>query len=254
MMENKTLIRIENLHKSFAKKRVLCGVNLEIRKGETMVIIGRSGEGKSVLLKNIINLIEPDRGEIWFGKKNITQATESERDRFRQRFGMLFQGAALFDSLNVAENVSFGLRRTKHLAEQEIQRIVTNRLAMVGLKDVEQQYPSELSGGMKKRVALARAIAMDPEVILYDEPTTGIDPIMADAINDLIIELKKKLSVTSIAVTHDMVSAYKIADRMAMLHEGKIVGVGTPTQIKKTKNPLIRQFITGSAHGPIKLV
>ncbi len=248
------MIRINNLHKSFGSNRVLCGVDLEIRQGETMVIIGRSGEGKSVLLKTIINLIEPDRGEIWFGKKNITQAKESEQDRFRQRFGMLFQGSALFDSLNVAENVSFGLRRMKKLSESEINRIVTDRLAMVGLKNIEQQYPSELSGGMKKRVALARAIAMDPEVILYDEPTTGIDPIMADAINDLIIELNKKLSATSIAVTHDMVSAYKIADRMAMLHEGKIVGVGTPAQIKKTKNPLIRQFVTGSAKGPIMLV
>jgi len=248
------LIRIENLHKSFGAKHVLRGVNLEIRKGETMVIIGRSGEGKSVLLKSIINLIEPDQGRIWFREKNITAASESEQDQFRQRFGMLFQGAALFDSLTVEENVGFGLRRMKNLSESEITRVVHDRLAMVGLKNIEHQYPSELSGGMKKRVALARAIAMDPEVILYDEPTTGIDPIMADAINDLIIEMKKKLSVTSIAVTHDMVSAYKIADRIAMLHEGRIVGVASPAQIKKTHNPLIRQFITGSAQGPIKLV
>ncbi|MCD4812107.1 ABC transporter ATP-binding protein [bacterium] len=248
------MIRIEGLFKKFHAKRVLRGVDLEIEKGETMVIIGRSGEGKSVLLKSIINLVEPDHGAVWFNQHNISMAREKEKDRIRQHFGMLFQGSALFDSLTVAENVCFGLRRMKKLSETQIDKIVTERLAMVGLKNIEQHYPAELSGGMKKRVALARAIALDPEVILYDEPTTGIDPIMADAINDLIISLRKKLSVTSIVVTHDMVSAYKIADRIAMLHEGKIVGVGTPARIKKTRNPLIRQFISGSAHGPIKLV
>ncbi|MBN1594793.1 ABC transporter ATP-binding protein [candidate division FCPU426 bacterium] len=248
------MIRIVNLYKSFGSNHVLRGVDLEIRKGETMVIIGRSGEGKSVLLKTIVKLLEPDHGEIWFGGKNITAAGEKEKEAYLRRFGVLFQGAALFDSLSVEENVSFGLRRMKNLPEKEIARIVRERLAMVGLRDIEGKYPSELSGGMKKRVALARAIAMDPEVILYDEPTTGVDPIMADAINDLILDMKKKLSLTSVAVTHDMVSAYKIADRMAMLHEGRIVGMGTPAQIKKSRNPLIRQFISGSAQGPIRLV
>lgn len=248
------MLRIENLHVSFGSNHVLRGVDLEIRKGETMVIIGRSGGGKSVLLKCILNLIEPDQGHVLLDGQNITHASEDGKAQFRRRFGMLFQGAALFDSLNVEDNVSFGLRRLKRLSEEEIRRVVRNKLALVGLKDIEELSPSELSGGMKKRVALARAIAMDPEFILYDEPTTGIDPIMADAINDLIVDMDEKLHVTSIAVTHDMVSAYKIADRIAMLHEGRIVGVGTPAQIKRSSNPLVRQFITGSARGPISLL
>jgi phospholipid/cholesterol/gamma-HCH transport system ATP-binding protein len=248
------VLRIENLHKSFGGNHVLRGLNLEIRKGETMVIIGRSGGGKSVLLKCILNLVEPDEGRILLDDQDITHASEATQTLFRRRFGMLFQGAALFDSLSVADNVSFGLRRMKNLSEEEIRRIVRSKLGLVGLKDIEDLSPSELSGGMKKRVALARAIALDPEFILYDEPTTGIDPIMADAINDLINDMGDKLSVTTIAVTHDMVSAYKIADRIAMLHEGQIVGVGTPSQIKRSSNPLVRQFITGSARGPISLL
>jgi len=248
------MIRLENLHKSFGTKMVLRGLNLEVHKGETMVIIGRSGEGKSILLKNIINLIEPDQGRIWYYDQDVLNFDELGRDRFRQRFGMLFQGAALFDSLTVEENVSFGLHRLTEYPEAKIREIVREKLAMVGLKNIERLKPSELSGGMRKRVGLARAIAMNPEVILYDEPTTGIDPIMADAINELIIAMQEKLAVTSIVVTHDMVSAYKIADRIAMLHEGQIVEVGTPDQIKQTQNPIVRQFITGSAHGPIKLV
>lgn len=248
------MIRIKNLHKRFGSKMVLRGLNLEIRPDETMVIIGRSGEGKSVLLKCILTLIEPDRGEIWFNQENILTLKESGRARFRQRCGMLFQGGALFDSLTIEENVSFGLRRMKNYTEERIRRIVREKLALVGLKDIEHLHPAELSGGMKKRVALARAIAVDPEIILYDEPTTGVDPIMADAINELINEMNRKLPVSSIAVTHDMVSAYKIADRIALLHEGRIVEVGTPAQIKRTRNPLVRQFITGSAHGPISLI
>lgn len=248
------MLRIENLHKSFGGNHVLRGVNLEIRKGETMVIIGRSGGGKSVLLKCILNLVEPDEGRILVDDQDITHASEEAQVKYRRRFGMLFQGAALFDSLSVEDNVSFGLRRMKRLSEEEIRRVVRAKLALVGLKDIETLSPSELSGGMKKRVALARAIAMDPEFILYDEPTTGIDPIMADAINDLIVDMDEKLHVTSIAVTHDMVSAYKIADRIAMLHDGQIVGVGTPAQIKRSSNPLVRQFITGSAKGPISLL
>lgn len=248
------MIRIKNLHKRFGSKMVLRGLNLEIRPDETMVIIGRSGEGKSVLLKCILTLIEPDRGEIWFNQENILTLKESERAQFRQRCGMLFQGGALFDSLTIEGNVSFGLRRMKNYTEERIRRIVREKLALVGLKDIEHLHPAELSGGMKKRVALARAIAVDPEIILYDEPTTGVDPIMADAINELINEMNRKLPVSSIAVTHDMVSAYKIADRIALLHEGRIVEVGTPAQIKRTRNPLVRQFITGSAHGPISLI
>lgn len=248
------MISLQGLHKKFKKKEVLRGLDLDIVKGETMVIIGRSGEGKSVLLKVLVNLVEPDRGKIIFDGKNILALDERERESYRRRFGVLFQGAALFDSLSVEENVAFGLRRLKHYPEEKVRRIVREKLALVGLKNVESLAPSELSGGMKKRVALARAMAMDPEVILYDEPTTGIDPIMADAINELIIELQRRLHVTSIVVTHDMVSAYKIADRIALLHEGRILEKGTPAQIKKSRNPLVRQFITGSSHGPIRLV
>jgi phospholipid/cholesterol/gamma-HCH transport system ATP-binding protein len=248
------MIRLEELHKNFGAKMVLRGLDLEVSRGETMVIIGRSGEGKSVLLKCLLTLLEPDSGKIWFGGQDVLQMPEKSKARYRQRFGMLFQGAALFDSLNVAENVSFGLRRLTDYSEAKISEIVRDKLSLVGLKDIEQLKPAELSGGMKKRVGLARAIAMNPEVILYDEPTTGVDPIMADAINDLIIQMQKKLSVTSIVVTHDMTSAYKIADRIAMLHEGRIVAVGTPARIRQSKNPLVHQFITGSARGPIALV
>ncbi len=248
------MIRLEGLHKKFGAKKVLQGVDLEIRQGETLVIIGRSGEGKSVLLKCMVNLIEPDSGCVWLDNEDMLALSEHERDRLRRRFGFLFQGAALFDSLTVAENVSFGLRRLTNHSEERIREIVREKLALVGMKDIEHLKPSELSGGMKKRVGLARAIAMNPEVILYDEPTTGLDPIMSDAINDLILEMQKRLSVTSIVVTHDMTSAYKIADRMAMLHEGRIVATGTPAGFKRSKNPLVRQFISGSAHGPIALV
>jgi len=248
------MIRLEGLYKNFGSKMVLQGLDLEVKRGETMVIIGRSGEGKSVLLKCILNLVEPDSGKIWIDEQNVLQMSEKGKARFRQRFGMLFQGAALFDSMNVAENVSFGLRRLTDYSEEKIRSMVKEKLALVGLKDIERLKPAELSGGMKKRVGLARAIAMNPEVILYDEPTTGLDPIMADAINDLIIQMQKKLSVTSIVVTHDMTSAYKIADRIAMLHEGRIVETGTPARIKNSKNPLVHQFITGSARGPIALV
>lgn len=247
------MIKLVNICKNFQRKPVLRGINLEINQGETMVIIGRSGEGKSVLLKHLINLLEPDQGELYYNKQNILKASNKEKKVYRQQFGMLFQGAALFDSLNVMENVCFGLRRINNYSEEKLQQIVKEKLALVGLKNIEELTPSELSGGMKKRVSLARVIAMNPKVILYDEPTTGIDPIMADAINELIIDLKNKLKVTSVAVTHDMVSAYKIADRIAMLHEGKIIEVGTPQQIKRTKNPFVKQFITGSAKGPIHI-
>jgi phospholipid/cholesterol/gamma-HCH transport system ATP-binding protein len=250
----KRMIRLEGLYKKFESKQVLCGLDLEIQRGETMVIIGRSGEGKSVLLKCVMNLIEPDAGSIWFEGREVLRLEETERDRLRQRFGMLFQSAALFDSLTVADNVSFGLRRLTNYSETRIRELVKEKLALVGLKGIEHLKPAELSGGMKKRVGLARAIAMNPEVILYDEPTTGIDPIMADAINDLIRQMQKKLSVTSLVVTHDMTSAYKIADRIAMLHQGKIVETGTPERIKHSRSPLVRQFVTGSAQGPISLI
>jgi phospholipid/cholesterol/gamma-HCH transport system ATP-binding protein len=216
-----------------------------------MTVIGGSGSGKSVLLKHIIALLFPDRGRVIVDGQMLNDLDERGLNEIRKKFGMLFQGAALFDSLTVWENVGFGLKQHTKLSDKEIRKIVTEKLALVGLKDVEDKMPSELSGGMKKRVGLARAIAMDAAIILYDEPTTGLDPITADAINDLIVDLRKKLGVTSVSITHDMQSAYKISDRIAMLYKGQIQEIGTPDQIRNTTNPIVRQFITGSAVGPI---
>ena len=247
------MIEIVNLHKSFGKNHVLRGVDLKIETGESMVVIGGSGSGKSVLLKHIIGILRPDEGQVFIDGVNISGLHENELYEARKKFGMLFQMAALFDSLTVWENVGFSLLRNKKMNEKEARALAVEKLAMVGLVGIEDLMPSELSGGMKKRVGLARAIAHEPEILLYDEPTTGLDPIMADAINELIIEMKKHLSVTSVAITHDMHSAYKIADRIAMLYEGKIIGTGTPEDIKNTDNPIIRQFVTGSASGPITI-
>jgi len=245
------MIKIVDLHKSFQEKPVLQGVHLEIRDGESMVIIGGSGTGKSVLIKHIIGILRPDSGRLYVAGEEVTLMNEQELNRMRKKFGMLFQSAALFDSLSVWENVGFGLKQHTALSNDEIFEIATEKLAMVGLYGVEELRPSELSGGMQKRVGLARAIAMEPEVLLYDEPTTGLDPINADMINNLIIEMREKLKVTSVAITHDMVSAYKIADRIAMLHRGKIIEVGSPEEIRTTENPYVRQFISGNAEGPI---
>jgi len=247
------MIRIVDLHKSFADNKVLNGVNLEIKDRETITIIGGSGCGKSVLIKHIVGLLKPDSGDIFIDEKKITGLDENSLSNVQKNFGFLFQGAALFDSLTVADNVAFGLRNLTDKSEDEISEKVKICLSMIGLEGIENMKPSELSGGMKKRVALARAIATDPKYIFYDEPTTGIDPIMADVINDLIIHLQKSLDITSVVVTHDIASAYKISNRIAMLYDGKIIGMGTPDEIKKTENPYIRQFTTGSSNGPIKM-
>ena len=246
-----SMIEIKGVFKSFGDNQVLRGVDLTINKGETMVIIGRSGCGKSVLLKLIIGLMKPDQGKILVNGDEITSLNDNQLNQLRQKFGMLFQASALFDSMTVDGNVGLGLREHTKFPEQEIKQKVKDKLKMVGLSGVEQMKPAELSGGMKKRVGLARAIAMDPEYVLYDEPTTGLDPIMGDVINELIIDLRNTLSITSIAVTHDIVSAYKIADRIAMLYEGKIIFIGTPDETKNTNHPVVRQFIEGSAQGPI---
>jgi phospholipid/cholesterol/gamma-HCH transport system ATP-binding protein len=245
------MIEIKDVHKCFRWNSVLQGVDLTINKGETMVIIGRSGCGKSVLLKHIIGLLKPDQGQILVDGEDIVSYNDNQLNKLRQKFGMLFQAAALFDSMTVDENVGLGLREHTQMPEPEIKEKVKTTLKLVGLSGIEEKKPAELSGGMKKRVGLARAIAMDPEYVLYDEPTTGVDPIMADVINELIIRLRNTLSITSIAVTHDMVSAYKIADRIAMLYEGKIIFIGTPEETKNTNHPVVRQFIEGSAQGPI---
>jgi phospholipid/cholesterol/gamma-HCH transport system ATP-binding protein len=245
------MIEITDLHKSFGSLQVLRGVNLTVEKGESMTVIGGSGSGKSVLIKHIIGLLFPDRGQVKVAGQVLNDLDDQQLNELRKKFGMLFQMAALFDSLNVWENVGFGLKQHTGMSDEEVRAVATEKLALVGLKDVEDKMPAELSGGMKKRVGLARAIAMDAAIILYDEPTTGLDPIAADAINDLIVDLKKKLGVTSVAITHDMHSAYKISDRIAMLYKGEILEVGTPDQIRSTTNPIVRQFITGSAVGPI---
>jgi phospholipid/cholesterol/gamma-HCH transport system ATP-binding protein len=248
------VIEIKDLTKSFDSKPVLRGVNMTIRTGESVVIIGRSGCGKSVLLKLMTRLLPSDSGEILIDGQDVRQISDRELYKVRQKIGILFQGAALFDSMTVLENITLGLREHTSLSEAEMTKIAEERLEMVGLPGILNLKPAELSGGMKKRVGLARAIAMDPNYVLYDEPTTGLDPISADAINNLIISLNEKLKVTTIVVTHDMVSAYKIADRIFMLHRGVNYFEGTPGELRSTDNDVVRQFIEGRADGPIKQV
>ena len=247
------MIEIIDLHKNFGKKQVLTGVNLTVREGETVVIIGGSGTGKSVLLKHILGLIEPDEGRVVVDGIEVDSVRGEELYLLRKKFGMVFQGGALFDSLTVAENVGLALREHSNLSENEILETVREKLSLVGLSGVENQKPAELSGGMRKRVALARALSTEPEVMLYDEPTTGLDPIMADVINELILDLKKHLGNTALVVTHDMNSAYKVADRICMLYKGKIVWDAPVEETKNTRDPVVRQFITGAAAGPIQV-
>ena len=216
-----------------------------------MVVIGQSGSGKSVLLKHLMGILKPDKGEIWIDDLEITRLGNEEILRISRKFGMLFQAAALFDSMTVGENVAFGLERHTEHTPEEIRRTVAESLERVGLRGIEGLMPYELSGGMKKRVGLARAIAYRPEIILYDEPSTGLDPIRADSINDLIIQTKQDLCATSVVITHDMTSSYKVADRIAMLYKGRIIETGTPAEIQASENPVVRQFIHGQAHGPI---
>ena len=246
-------IRIRGLSKSFQGHRVLEGLDLSIDRGETVVVIGRSGAGKSVLLKHIIRLLEPDAGEIWIDGTEISNLQSRELYELRQRFGMLFQGAALFDSMTICENVGLGLKEHSGMSPRDVRETACSCLGVVGLADIEDKYPAELSGGMKKRAGLARAIAMRPDYILYDEPTTGLDPITADAINDLILKLQSELQVTSIVVTHDMASAFKIGDRIAMLSEGRIIHSDTVANAKETDHPALRQFIDGNARGPLSV-
>jgi len=246
------MIAIRGLKKRLGSKQVLNGVDLDIPTGKTVVVMGRSGTGKSVLLKHIIGLMGPDAGSIEVEGKNIVGLKERELNEVRIRFGLLFQGGALFDSMTVGENVGLPLKEHTQLKDDEIRKRVEERLDWVGLKSVEDTKPASLSGGMRKRVGLARAIAMDPAYILYDEPTTGLDPIMADVINRLIRSLQQRIGVTSIVVTHDLHSAYHVGDILAMLHEGRVVFTGTPDEARGTKDPLVRQFIEGSSEGPIK--
>lgn len=245
------VIEIQGLHKWFGTQHVLQGVDLTIAEGETLVIIGRSGCGKSVLLKHIMAILEPDQGDIQIDNRSMFGMNTEKKDQFRLQLGMLFQGAALFDSLSVRENVGFSLYEHTRLSEEAIRQRVREKLSLVGLSGIEELMPASLSGGMKKRVGLARAICNEPKIILYDEPTTGLDPINADVINELILRMQEQLKVISIVVTHDMTSAYKVADRIAMLYEGRIIGIGTPDEIRHSRDPIIQQFISGSARGPI---
>lgn len=247
-------IEICDLHKAFGKKVVLDGVDLEIKKGESLVVIGGSGTGKSVLIKCIQGILNPDSGSIKIDGVDITQLEREEAEKSYAKMGMLFQGAALFDSLKVWENVAFGLLQNQKMPRKTALREAVRVLRQVGLgADVADLYPSELSGGMQKRVGLARAIATKPEIIFFDEPTTGLDPIMSDVINDLIIESVKGLGATALTITHDMASARKIADKIAMLYKGKIVWQGTVKEMDKTSNPYVKQFINGSSKGPISI-
>ena len=245
------MIELIDVSKNLSGKQVLDHMSLTVDEGETKVIIGRSGVGKSVTLKHIVRLMEPDSGSVRVDGKAVLSLKGAELNELHMQIGLVFQGGALFDSLAVGENVGFILREHMNLRQSEIEKRVKESLALVGLYNVEDYMPADLSGGMKKRVALARAICTRPKIILYDEPTTGVDPITADAINLLIDELHDKLKVTSIVVTHDMRSAYKVADRIAMLYEGKIIAEGTPDEIRYSHNPFVHQFITGAAHGPI---
>ena len=248
------MIRIEDLHKSFGSQKVLDGVTLRIPKGEILVIIGGSGEGKTILLKHIIGLVRPDSGHIYVDEEDICHLRSWELKEVRKKFGMLFQGGALFDSMTVGENVAFPLREHTRLKEKEIRSRVAAMLAEVGLHGIEEKYPSELSGGMGKRVGLARALALEPEIVLFDEPTTGLDPIMSRVINELILSTQKRLGITFVIISHDVKGAFLLAHRIAMLRKGKIIARGTPEEMRENPDPVLQQFLSGSSEGPVKLV
>ena len=247
-------IVLDGVRKSFGPKHVLNGVSLSVPKGRSLVVIGGSGTGKSVMLKCILGILQADGGSIRVAGENVLGLRGKARDDYLQRFGMLFQGAALFDSLSVWENVAFGLIQGRHMARTQAKDIAIEKLGQVGLgPEVSKLYPAELSGGMQKRVGLARAIAADPEIIFFDEPTTGLDPIMADVINNLIVDCVKRLGATTISITHDMASARKIADDIAMIYKGEIMWQGPAKTIDTSGNPYVEQFIHGRAEGPIQM-
>ncbi len=245
------IININNVQKSFGTHCVLNGIHFDIHEGETLVIMGGSGCGKSTLLRALIGLMQPDEGEIKIFGRSMTHASEDERNNIRKSFGMLFQGAALFNSLTVGQNVALPLKEHTELDDEIIKIIVKVKLELVGLTGFQNLRPYEISGGMKKRVALARAIALDPKIVFYDEPGAGLDPITASVIDHLIMDLSKKLRMTSVVVTHEMKSAFRIADRIVMLQKGKVVAIGTPDEIKNSDHPYVNQFINGEIHGPV---
>ncbi len=253
-MEETGHIVLKDVRKAFGPKNVLNGVNLSVPKGRSLVVIGGSGTGKSVMIKTILGILRADSGSITIGGEEVTGLNGKERDQFLLRFGMLFQGSALFDSLPVWENVAFGLIQGRNTPRKEARDIAMEKLRQVGLgPEVGILFPAELSGGMQKRVGLARAVAADPEIIFFDEPTTGLDPIMADVINNLIVDCVKRLGATTISITHDMVSARKIADRIAMIHKGEIIWQGEARAIDTSGNRYVDQFIHGRGEGPIQM-
>ncbi len=251
MEKKNVVISVKNLVKRFGGRTILNGISLDIYEGETLVVMGGSGCGKSTFLRHLIGSIRPDSGEVWMFGRDIASLSGDEMDEVRKKFGMLFQSGALFDSLTVGENIALPLREHTKLDDSIIRIMVKMKLELVGLTGFEDLSPAQLSGGMKKRVGLARAIAMDPKIVFYDEPTAGLDPIMTGVIDKLTMDLTKKLSITSVVVTHDMNSVFRIADRIVMLHQGNVVQIGTPEEIRASKNPLLHQFISGDAEGPI---
>ncbi len=244
-------ISLKNVHKSFNGRPVLRDMSIDIRQGESVVIVGGSGTGKSVTLKHIIGLIQPDSGHVYVEGQDLCCMKSMEMNRFRRRFGMAFQEGALFDSMSVFENIAFPLRRHTDMSEEQIRLRVRQCLDQVHLEGVENKRPAELSGGMRRRVGFARAISLQPAILLFDEPTTGLDPVISDVVADLILEMDSKLNVTTVTITHDMKVAFKIADRVAMLYQGRIIEEGTPYEFQQSPNPIVQQFIEGRAEGPL---
>jgi phospholipid/cholesterol/gamma-HCH transport system ATP-binding protein len=237
------IIEIKDLHKSFGSSKVLTGIDLDIDEGSTCVILGGSGSGKTVLMKHMIGLLTPDSGRVVVDGEDVVGLGPEAWARVRRKFGMVFQAAALFDSMTVYENVSFPLREHSKLSEAESREVVRKKLAIVGLKGVEEKYPADLSGGMRKRVGLARAIVLDPKIVLYDEPTTGLDPITTDYVDEMILDAKRELGVTSVVISHDIASAFKVADKIAFLYQGQIVEQGPGPQLRKSQHPAVHQFL-----------
>ena len=239
------MIELKNVSMSFQDRRILDDVSLQVQRGEILVVIGPSGSGKSTLLRLMIGLLKPDSGQIWVDGREISHLDEDDLNKIRRNMGMVFQYSALFDSMTVGENVAFGIRQHTKMPEEEILRVIRRTLRMVGLMGRENAMPSELSGGMKKRVSLARAIALNPKIVLYDEPTSGLDPVMSSTINRLIMSTRRILGVTAVVVTHDMESAFTIADRIAMIDDEKIIAIGAPAEFRQSANPVVQQFVAG---------